>query len=135
MEGGAALPRRRGGGGHKRGGGIRRGRLMHSCPPSHHSLPSTSLSHCFSHFPEMLTNINFSRGQFGKRKAGAAVEGEGTGFVQRSGKSGEGEEGGRGQVRRSRVGKREEGERWGILILHPATHTHPSLSIFQIMAD
>ena len=58
--------------------------------------------------------------------------GEGTGFVQRTGKSGERGEG--GQVRRSTVGEREEGERWGILILHPATHTHPHsfLCIFQI---
>ena len=37
------------------------------------------------------------------------------------GKVERGEEGGRGQVRRSIVGKREEGERWGILILHSHT--------------
>ena len=59
----------------------------------------------------MSTNINFSRGQFGKRKAGAAVVGEGTGFVQRTGKSGEGGIG--GQVRRSKGGKERKGEMGG----------------------
>ena len=49
--------------------------------------------------------------------------GEG-GFVQRTGKTGE-----RGRGRLDPAwGKREEGERRGILILHPATHTRIKLS-------